>query len=440
MTPQEQRSNAAMAIKGCRTEEGKLVQNRREMQKIKGSLYEGVVTSPEMYVTELDHVVVMGTVKIFIALSECPSVLHNAAFTVHCTDVPELHTFITRKHDCLARFIHTVMPLANVYTSSRNDADDQDVKNGNTNQAYISWYFALAHEIAHNLVQRHNSEHEFYFPVPCEAHIAVGLIRSWTVIISRNGLEFKKMHPRKVGKSLFICGTIKVDGDSFDMMDGFNSTFRSVCRRPRLSSVMYAVSSPTNKIHLETLFDVFRYNFFYGSESMPTEPSGVRVRVRFISSSRARQSVQNGPSGDAKARPRAKQRILSLAPSQKMNVEISFQLVVSVSITKPLPDLDKESEIELQAGLTSGQFTSVDLIKAYFSRIEEVNLQVPMLRAVTNLSALQKAAILDYEKLTYVPRSALHGIPVLVKDNVATVAFEGVFDSVEWKAEGYSNA
>lgn len=50
-----------------------------------------------------------------------------------------------------------------------------------------------------------------------------------------------------------------------------------------------------------------------------------------------------------------------------------------------------------------------------------------MLRAVTNLSALQEAAILDYEKLTYVPRSALHGIPVLVKDDVATVAFEGVF-------------
>lgn len=37
--------------------------------------------------------------------------------------------------------------------------------------------------------------------------------------------------------------------------------------------------------------------------------------------------------------------------------------VVSVSITTTLPDLDKVSEIELQAGLTSGQFTSVDLIK-----------------------------------------------------------------------------
>lgn len=33
-------------------------------------------------------------------------------------------------------------------------------------------YFTLAHEIAHNLVQPHNSEHEFYFSAICEKHIA----------------------------------------------------------------------------------------------------------------------------------------------------------------------------------------------------------------------------------------------------------------------------
>lgn len=37
--------------------------------------------------------------------------------------------------------------------------------------------------------------------------------------------------------------------------------------------------------------------------------------------------------------------------------------VVSASITTPLPDLYEASVIELQTGLTSGQFTSVDLIK-----------------------------------------------------------------------------
>ncbi|EIW74054.1 amidase signature enzyme [Coniophora puteana RWD-64-598 SS2] len=100
----------------------------------------------------------------------------------------------------------------------------------------------------------------------------------------------------------------------------------------------------------------------------------------------------------------------------------------NAAVSTPLPDLYEASLTELQAGLTAGQFTSVDLIKAYFARIEEVNLQGPELRAVIemNPSALAEAAVLDQERLTYGPRSALHGIPVLVKDNIATVAFEGM--------------
>ena len=33
-------------------------------------------------------------------------------------------------------------------------------------------FFTLAHEIAHNLVKEHNSEHEFWFSAMCEAHIS----------------------------------------------------------------------------------------------------------------------------------------------------------------------------------------------------------------------------------------------------------------------------
>ncbi|KDQ59509.1 hypothetical protein JAAARDRAFT_205546 [Jaapia argillacea MUCL 33604] len=92
------------------------------------------------------------------------------------------------------------------------------------------------------------------------------------------------------------------------------------------------------------------------------------------------------------------------------------------------PDLYEATVMELQTGLDAGQFTSVDLIKAYFARIEEVNLQGPALRAVieTNPSALEEAATLDLERLISGPRSLLHGIPVLVKDNIATIATEGM--------------
>ncbi|KAH9931195.1 amidase signature enzyme [Amylocystis lapponica] len=93
-----------------------------------------------------------------------------------------------------------------------------------------------------------------------------------------------------------------------------------------------------------------------------------------------------------------------------------------------LPDLYEASVTELQTGLDAGAFTSVDLVKAYFARIEEVNLKGPELRAVieTNPSALAQAAALDVERAASGRRSALHGIPILVKDNIGTVAAEGM--------------
>ncbi|OCH91174.1 amidase signature enzyme [Obba rivulosa] len=93
-----------------------------------------------------------------------------------------------------------------------------------------------------------------------------------------------------------------------------------------------------------------------------------------------------------------------------------------------LPDLYEASIAELQDGLTEGLFTSVDLVKAYLARIEEVNLQGPMLRAVieTNPKALEQAAILDSERKQSGSRGLLHGIPILVKDNIATLHSEGM--------------
>ena len=65
--------------------------------------------------------------------------------------------------------------------------------------------------------------------------------------------------------------------------------------------------------------------------------------------------------------------------------------------------------------------------QAYFARIDEVNLKGPQLRAVIELnpSALTQAAALDKERKRTGKRSLLHGIPILLKDNIATVASEG---------------
>jgi amidase len=73
-----------------------------------------------------------------------------------------------------------------------------------------------------------------------------------------------------------------------------------------------------------------------------------------------------------------------------------------------------------EASLTQSQ--------TYFARIEEVNLQGPALRAVieTNPSALEQAKLLDLERKLKGPRGPLHGIPILLKDNIATLHSEGM--------------
>ncbi|KAI1792717.1 amidase signature enzyme [Ganoderma leucocontextum] len=92
------------------------------------------------------------------------------------------------------------------------------------------------------------------------------------------------------------------------------------------------------------------------------------------------------------------------------------------------PDLYEASIAELQAGLEQEHFTSVDLVTAYLARIEEVNLEGPALRAViqTNPMALAIARALDIERRVSGARGPLHGIPVIVKDNIATVTGEGM--------------
>ncbi|KAJ7432101.1 amidase signature enzyme [Mycena galericulata] len=105
-----------------------------------------------------------------------------------------------------------------------------------------------------------------------------------------------------------------------------------------------------------------------------------------------------------------------------------FSSLTRAAAAPPLPDLYEASVLELQAGLDAGQFTSVDLIKAYFARIEEVNINGPGLRAVLELnpSALKEAALLDSERKATGKRSELHGIPILLKDNIGTIASEGM--------------
>jgi amidase len=74
---------------------------------------------------------------------------------------------------------------------------------------------------------------------------------------------------------------------------------------------------------------------------------------------------------------------------------------------------------ELAVGLEDGAFTSVDLVKAYIARIREVN---DTLHAVTELNpdAISIAAGLDAARANGTILGPLHGIPILIKNNIGT--------------------
>lgn len=85
-------------------------------------------------------------------------------------------------------------------------------------------------------------------------------------------------------------------------------------------------------------------------------------------------------------------------------------------------ELEEHSIADLQAAMTSGKETAVSLAKKYLRRIEELDRRGPVLRAVleVNPDALAIALALDHERKAKGPRSQLHGIPVLIKDNLDT--------------------
>ena len=95
--------------------------------------------------------------------------------------------------------------------------------------------------------------------------------------------------------------------------------------------------------------------------------------------------------------------------------------------TSPAPEvqpfeLEEITISELQEGMKSGKFTARSLVEKYSARIGEVDKRGPAVNAVIEMNpeALAIADALDQERKSKGPRGPLHGIPVLIKDNIAT--------------------
>ncbi|MCA1742331.1 MAG: hypothetical protein LC630_07710, partial [Bacteroidales bacterium] len=119
-----------------------------------------------------------------------------------------------------------------------------------------------------------------------------------------------------------------------------------------------------------------------------------------------------------------------------MKIKLLFLAIVIISLafasckqqtgkSAPLTDhfTFEEFTIEqLQQGYANGDFTVTDVVQAYLDRIDAIDDSGPMLNAVLQINpdAMAIAAELDAELKEGKKRGPMHGVPVLLKDNIDT--------------------
>src|SRR5438105_12380296 len=97
-------------------------------------------------------------------------------------------------------------------------------------------------------------------------------------------------------------------------------------------------------------------------------------------------------------------------------------LVVGRRFNVPPFELEETTIADLQNAMASGKMTARLITQAYLDRIAELDRKGPTLRHVieVNPDALSIADALDQERKAGRVRGPLHGIPILLKDNVGT--------------------
>src|SRR5207253_940243 len=96
---------------------------------------------------------------------------------------------------------------------------------------------------------------------------------------------------------------------------------------------------------------------------------------------------------------------------------------VGAQAPRPAPfSLEEATIADLQQRMQSGRETSRSLVEQYIARIEAIDRNGPELYSVLEMNpdSVAIAARLDDERRNGRVRGPLHGIPILVKDNIAT--------------------
>lgn len=118
---------------------------------------------------------------------------------------------------------------------------------------------------------------------------------------------------------------------------------------------------------------------------------------------------------------------MKTTPNLTIGIIIAFIIILTACTNNKKPDYNRfrflEYSIEqIQEGYNNGEFTVEEVVKAYIDRIERIDKHGPSLNSMVtvNPDAIDIAKELDKELQNGNKRGPLHGIPVVLKDNIDT--------------------
>ena len=106
----------------------------------------------------------------------------------------------------------------------------------------------------------------------------------------------------------------------------------------------------------------------------------------------------------------------------RLKVAVLVLMATASSAIAAPYNVTEKSVFTLEQDMASGRVTSEAIVRAYLARIRAIDRAGPALHSViaVNPDALKDARALDSERKTKGARGPLHGIPILVKDNIET--------------------
>src|SRR5262245_21081119 len=117
---------------------------------------------------------------------------------------------------------------------------------------------------------------------------------------------------------------------------------------------------------------------------------------------------------------RKQMRHLGWLFSLLISVTLSIGLSAGLSAAERSFSLEETTIAEIREAVAAGALSSEKLVELYLARIAAYDRAGPRLNSIIyiNANAKAEAAALDRERAEKGPRGPLHGIPVLLKDNI----------------------